>query len=144
MRQSLCTGSGPALVPLHPLHPLTHRVPPSRIDLRLRPVPERDDARYPRPILGHLLVVSPFPRALPPRRPRAALVIAVQQARIWIASLQIHPVHALHGTSGRPLGIPLLHLHRALLLPFAFSSLPSLSIPPHDIPLAEPFWSGTP
>ena len=54
---------------------------------------------------------------LPPRRPLAALVIAVQQAQVLIASLQIHPVHALHGDSGRPLGIPLLHLHRSPSIP---------------------------
>ena len=54
---------------------------------------------------------------LPPRRPLAALVIAVQQAWVLIASLQIHPVHALHGDSGRPLGIPLLHLPRSPSIP---------------------------
>ena len=41
-----------------------------------------------------------------PRRPLAALVIAVQQARVQISSLQIHPVHAPHGGSDRPSGIP--------------------------------------
>ena len=51
-------------------------------------------------------------RALPPRR------LAAQQARVLTASLQIHPVHALHGGSGRPSGIPLLHLHRAALPPY--------------------------
>ena len=44
--------------------------------------------------------------ALPPRLPLAFLVITVQQARVWTSSLQTHLVHALHGGSDRPLGVP--------------------------------------
>ena len=54
--------------------------------------------------------------AFPLRRPLAAPVITVQQARVCVAFLQIHPVHALHAGSSRPMGITLLHLHRALPL----------------------------
>ena len=77
--------------------------------------------------------------ALSPRRRLAALVIAVQQAWVLIASLHTHPVHALHSGSGRSLGIPLLHLHRALLVPFLSPLVPRMTFP-----LQSPFWSGTP
>jgi hypothetical protein len=42
---------------------------------------------------------------------------SVQQARVRIGSLQVHPVHTLHGVSNLPLGVPLPHLHVPLLLP---------------------------
>ena len=88
---------------------------PGGVDPRVDPAgvrpPERAGRLHIQPVLGCLPAALPAvdeldAGALPPRRPLAALIICVQQARVWISSLQTHPVHALHAGSDRPLGIP--------------------------------------
>ena len=61
-----------------------------------------------------------------PSPPLAALVIAVQQGCVWISSLQIHPVRALHGGSDG-------FTPTAFQLPSAWAS------PPHSLPTTEAF-----